>query len=328
MLVTFINPNNDTVSFAFDLSPDVKLEELKLVVGIEMNLEADKIVLFHDGKAMIDLLKSLHDYNVRENDIIAVQSATLPTSNGELEQFRMQLLSNLTLSAQLERTQPDLIAAARENSPRFPALVEGLQRQLAQIHAPESASTVSPSFDPLSVEAQRKIEEIIQQENISANLEHAMEYHPESFGQVTMLYIDCQINGVPLKAFVDCGAQMTISKIFDIGLDAFFTSLYIVMKRFAMKCGLERLIDTRFMGTVKGIGSGNIYGRVHSVPIKIGTQHLPCSLTIIDGDGPDVLFGLDMLRRHQACINLKTGMLEINGEGIGFLAEHEIPKND
>jgi DNA damage-inducible protein 1 len=67
------------------------------------------------------------------------------------------------------------------------------------------------ALDPYNVEAQKKIEELIRQKNIADNLELALEYTPESFGQVTMIYIPCEINGVPLKALVDCGAQTTIS---------------------------------------------------------------------------------------------------------------------
>jgi hypothetical protein len=40
--------------------------------------------------------------------------------------------------------------------------------------------------DPFDVEAQKRIEDAIRQENIAANLEAAMEYNPESFARVKL----------------------------------------------------------------------------------------------------------------------------------------------
>jgi DNA damage-inducible protein 1 len=47
--------------------------------------------------------------------------------------------------------------------------------------------------------------------------------------------------------------------------------------------------------------------------------------TLEQGRDVDLLFGLDMLKAHQACIDLQKNCLRIRDREIRFLSEHELP---
>jgi len=91
-----------------------------------------------------------------------------------------------------------------------------------------------------------------------------------------------------------------------------------------------RLIDTRFAGMAMGIGTSRILGRVHAANLEILGKTLVCSLTVLEDNKVDFLFGLDNLKRHQCCVDLVQNMLHMrNGEiSVPFLSEGEIRKNE
>lgn len=260
----------------------------------------------------------------RPNNPTPQQAQDLPTDiAGRLEELRQQILSNpqarasleQSAGAELQREGTDLNTILQDPN-RFARIwlsIEQRRRTEADRLAAEDARLDAD----VNEENQKEIMKRIQQEKIKEDLAQVMEENPEMFGSVTMLYIQVEVNGRPVKAFVDSGAQATI-----------------LSPSCAEACGITHLIDDRFAGIARGVGTARILGRIHKATLKIGSpdtgyDEVPCSFTVMEGKGVDMLLGLDMLKRYQADISLRQSSLVFpNGVKIPFLPEHEIPKGE
>lgn len=185
-----------------------------------------------------------------------------------------------------------------------------LRRQFADKQQAKQQEMKLMSASPFDTEAQRLIADEIRRKNIEANMEAAIEYNPEAFGQVIMLYINCKVNGHPVKAFIDSGAQATI-----------------MSSAAAERCNIMRLVDIRWAGIAKGVGVQKIIGRIHMVQIQIENDFLTSSFSVLEQQPMDMLLGLDMLKRHQCSIDLKNNTLLIGTTGTTtkFLTEADLP---
>ncbi|KAJ1550281.1 DNA damage-inducible protein 1 [Nowakowskiella sp. JEL0078] len=291
-----------------------QLENVKALVEVEFNIPIANQLLHHNGVALTDPLKTLQQIGLLQDDILLVRKSGASPSGpaplgleAQIEAQRQQISSNPYLLRQIGQNHP--LAAALNDPIEFRRIFLELDRQRREAEQRQASNmNALTSADPFDIEAQRRIEDEIRKENIQHNMEAAMEHNPEVFGRVIMLYIKCEVNGSPLSAFVDSGAQATI-----------------MSPECAQACGIMHLVDERFAGVAHGVGTAKILGRVHSAQLKIGNLFLPCSFTVMEGKGVDLLFGLDMLKRYQATIDLKNNVLRIDDEQIPFLAEHELP---
>ena len=301
-------------SVPLDVDTSIELENVKAILEAEFAIAPENQQILFMGRVLPDDKRTLASYGIKDGDLLVIHDTrAMNTQNSEMsnleEVMRQQILQSPSLQQNLRQHNPVLLDAALRSPQEFAQVIT---QQRAKVQEMQAAQEELLNADPFDVEAQKKIEESIRQDRVTENLEHAIEYSPESFGNVSMLYVNLKVNGHPVKAFVDSGAQATI-----ISPDC------------ATRCGIMRLLDTRFAGVALGVGTAKILGRIHSTQIQLGSDlFLPCSFTVLEGRNVDMLFGLDMLKRYQASIDLKKNALIIQDREIPFLPEHEIPKNE
>ncbi|TKX25374.1 putative DNA damage-inducible protein [Elsinoe australis] len=307
-----------------DVASDFTLADLKGYIQAETTFDPSKQQLYFDGRPLTGEDTTLETAGVKDGDMLAVtvtpeqeQSTSsrqaAPAGQDlqvatDIERQRRAWLSNPAQLAQIREQAPELAEAINSSAQfreRFQARIDADRRNVDE----RQRQMELLNEDPFNVDAQRKIEEFIRQENVMRNLEYAHVHNPESFAPVTMLYIDAAINGHHIKVLVDSGAQMTV-----------------MSPSCAEACNIMRLIDTRYQGIARGVGTAKILGRVHSADLHIGSHFLPCSFMVMEGKAVDLLLGLDMLKKYQVNIDLKKNKLVLPDEEIDFLPESEIPK--
>ncbi|KAL9123972.1 MAG: hypothetical protein Q9217_006651 [Psora testacea] len=317
-----------------EVAPDTTVASLKDRIEFQSAIPPAKQIIRYNGSMLLDGTKTMQQCQVTADSMLGVQvigpkprakegatsSGSGATQSGQNqapeaapsspEDYRQLYLRSPPDFARLRRQIPQL-ADAINNPAQWREIWDEFQKRRAELQARKDRDTALLQADPFDVDAQKRIEEMIRLKQVDENLEQTREYHPEAFGRVIMLYIDVEVNSEKVKAFVDSGAQSTI-----------------MSPECAQRCGIMRLLDTRWSGIAKGVGTARILGRVHSAPIKIGSSFLPSSFTVMEGKDVDLLLGLDMLKRYQACIDLDKSVLRIQGDEVPFLGEADIPKSE
>ncbi|PWZ25060.1 DNA damage-inducible protein 1 [Zea mays] len=319
MKVTVMTGDEQIVTL--DVDRDESVENLKALLEVETRVPLRQQQIHFNGKEMQNTEK-LSAAGVQDGDLVMMFSTSERPSQDGLrvnpdgtavnpQAFQQHARGDSQLMAQLLQNDPQLAQAILgDDTTELQNILRSRHQQRTELKRKQEEELALLYADPFDVEAQKKIEAAIRQKGIDENWEAALEHNPEAFARVVMLYVDMEVNGVPLKAFVDSGAQSTI-----------------ISKSCAERCGLLRLLDQRFRGIAVGVGQSEILGRIHVAPIKIGNIFYPCSFTVLDAPNMEFLFGLDMLRKHQCMIDLKDNVLRVGGGEVSvpFLQEKDIP---
>ncbi|XP_028771502.1 protein DNA-DAMAGE INDUCIBLE 1 [Neltuma alba] len=320
MRITVMTADEQILSL--DVDPHESVENVKALLEVETQVPLQQQQLLYNGREMSNSEK-LSALGVKDEDLVMmVSSVSSGASANDLgfnpdgsavnpASFQQHIRQDSNLIGQLFQNDPELAQAILGSDlNRIQEILRARHQQRAELQRQKEEELALLYADPFDVEAQKKIEAAIRQKGIDENWAAALEHNPEAFARVVMLYVDMEVNGVPLKAFVDSGAQSTI-----------------ISKSCAERCGLLRLLDQRYKGIAHGVGQSEILGRIHVAPIKIGNIFYPCSFLVLDAPNMEFLFGLDMLRKHQCIIDLKDNVLRVGGGEVSvpFLQEKDIP---
>ncbi|CAL1700331.1 unnamed protein product [Somion occarium] len=196
-------------SFVVEIDPNMELENVMALLEAESGIPVQEQSISYQNRDLTNQKATMLELGVGDHAMLLLRKKVQIAGREaamDSEMMRLQLLGDPALMQQLQETNPEIAAAARNDPARFAELL----RQTRARHIDTDAEIARLNADPFNIEAQTRIEEAIRQQAVLENMEHALEYSPESFGRVTMLYIPVEVNGHPIKAFVDSGAQQTI----------------------------------------------------------------------------------------------------------------------
>jgi hypothetical protein len=147
--------------------------------------------------------------------------------------YHSPVLANKLKAAHASKSPLDAAMIWREQMQKS-AMNSTLSKTLVKQKEHEMESRLR--VNPMDEEANKYFGDQIRKNNVDQQYRQMIEEFPESMGRVLMLYIDAEVNGHKIQAFVDSGAQSTI-----------------MSSACAERCGLLHLLDTRFEGVAVGV---------------------------------------------------------------------------
>lgn len=200
--VTAPNHQLDQDIINLEVGSSLTIADLKSYIAAETSFDESRQLLYFNGQPVAGDSRTLEELNIKDGEMIALlisdeaspsasqqsqyggqrqsgaNSAGAMNSPAQIENMRQACLRDRGQLERIRQQQPDL-AEAVNNPQRFREIFEGLLGAERERERERQNQMRLLNEDPFNVDAQRKIEEIIRQDRVMENLQHAYEHNPE-----------------------------------------------------------------------------------------------------------------------------------------------------
>lgn len=170
-------------------------------MSAETNFPITRQQFYLDGQPVAGDEKTLEQVGIKDGEMLAVlispentgaqrqaprqgqrtNNSSRPAdyaSPDQIENTRQSFLTNPQALAEVRSQRPELAEAVNDQA-RFRQLFEAMLGEVNERERERQNQLRLLNEDPFNVEAQRKIEEMIRQDRVMENLQHAYEHNPE-----------------------------------------------------------------------------------------------------------------------------------------------------
>lgn len=178
------------------------MQDLKAFVQGETNFPPQSQQLYLNGRPLNNDTQTLEAAGINDGEMLAMlirrpgqpaqpaqggRPAARPqggarrrgeVNSDELETVRLRFAGDPAAIANLHEQQPELASAVNDPN-RWRELYTAMRQQEEERERERQNQIALLNEDPFNIEAQRKIEEMIRQDRVVENLQHAYENNPE-----------------------------------------------------------------------------------------------------------------------------------------------------
>lgn len=142
------------------------------------------------------------------------------------------------------------------------------------------------------------------EKRINENYIKSYQEIPEFFIPKKMIYIRGKINNQELKFLLDTGAKVSL-----------------INKSLAKALKIDHLIDKKYQGKLRGVGTDNIAGKIHYTEILFDFGIIPTSLIVGDNEDLVPILGMDFIQSYGLIIDFKTRKVLIGNNSLEMFEE-------